>query len=252
MQIQAPLLRNDQVVEMEEDKLAAENKLRNPQFQGDKGAVAVQLRALNEQLESQRPRAYGAAEIDAAVRREAELRGQWSQGMLSQEEMRKCPPGAADRHRAWEKHNLKAIEEWQNIRRRLNAGGEDTDYASIELYRPKINTMNMDNALIPGKLIFLPPAGAGAPVTFSAEQIALLAELAPELRDKLASMSNPQRAEVKEVLGGGIGLAAAPSQASIDGKRGADIRTAKRIISQEHKDKMRAGREAAAAKRKAA
>jgi hypothetical protein len=40
--------------------------------------------------------------------------------MLSHEEMRKCPPGAVDRHRRWEKKNKKILE-WQNIQRRLNA-----------------------------------------------------------------------------------------------------------------------------------
>lgn len=248
--LEAPLLRNDQVEELEGEKSTMENSLRNPNFKGDRGEVGKQLRRLNDQLETQRPRAYGSQEIDGAVRREAQLRSEIKQGMLSQEEMRKNPPGAVDRHRAWEKRNMPKIEEWQNIQRRLNAGNDDRESASIEQFRPTANSMNMDNAQIPGKLIYLPPAGAGAAVVFTDEQLAALRAHSPELADKMASLSNPQRQEVKDVLTG-IGLSE-PSQASIDGKRGVEKReAAKRVMSQEHKDKMKAGREAAKAKKAA-
>lgn len=207
MEKTAPLLRQDQVVEMEADKVSAEKKLASQTFQGDRAEVAAQLRALNHQLESQRPRTYEGAELDAAVRRERELRDQFTQGMLSQEEMRKNPPGATGRLIEWEKKNLHIVEEWQNIRRRLNVGSDDPEIASIERYRPTVSTMNMDNAQIAGKLIFLPSADAGNPVTFNTEQLALLRQLSPEIADKLCTLSNPQRAQVKETLTGGIGLA---------------------------------------------
>lgn len=208
LQKATPLLRNDQVEELEGDKAMMEGNLRSPNFKGDRGVVAQQLRRLNDQLETQRPRAYGSDEIDVAVRREKELRGKISQGMLSQEEMRKNPPGAVDKHRAWEKRNMADIEEWQNIQRRLNAGNDDRESASIEQFRPTMSTMNMDNAQIAGKLIFLPPAGAGQPVVFTSEQLALLEQLSPEIREKLGSLSNPQRQQVKDTLNGGIGLSA--------------------------------------------
>lgn len=243
-----PLLRKDQVEDMEAEKQAAEQKLRSPHFLGDKGAVAEQLRSLVHQLESQRPRPYNAQEIDAAVRREAELREQISQGMLSQEEMRKCPPGAVDRHRAWERKNMRRIEEWQNIQRRLNAENEDRESASIEQFRPVQSTMNMHNALIPGKQFFLPPFGAGAPVTFNEDQLALLRVLNPQLADMLGTLSNADRAKVKETLG--IGM----SERAKDGKRGVEKREAmkaKRTISEAQKAAMKAGREAAQARKAA-
>lgn len=242
-----PLLRTDQMYEMEGEKDTLRKKLASPHIE-DKGAVAEQLRRLEKQLDTQRPREYVGSEIDVAVRREAELRAQWTQGMLSQEEMRKCPPGAVDRHRRWEKANKPAIAEWQNIQRRLTAGSDDHESASIERFRPTTSTMNLDGALIQGKQFFLPPHGAAMPVTFSDEQIAALQAIVPDLAARLATLTNVERAQVKEVLGGGIGLSE-PSAASIAGKRGVEKREAqKRTLSPEHKAAMKAGREAKAKK----
>ncbi len=199
-QVTPPLLRKDQVQDMEDEKLAAETKLRSASFLGDKYAVKEQLDNLVRQLESQRPRPYKSDEIDAAVKREAELRAAIREGMLSQEEMRKCPPGAVDRHRAWEKKNVGRIEEWQNIQRRLTCESDDLESASIENFRPVQSTMNMHGAMIPGKDYYLPPYGAERAVVFSAEQIALLRALNPKLADMLGTLSNGDRATVKQTL----------------------------------------------------
>lgn len=193
------LLRTDQVLEMEDEKSVLEKKLHNPNIQ-DKGAVADQLRRVTRQLESQRPKSFTSAEVDRAVKREAELRAEISKGMLSHEEMRKCPPGAVDRHRRWEKRNKTKILEWQNIQRRLHAQDDDQESASIETFRPTASSMNLDGALIPGKQFFLPPAGAATPVVFTDEDIAKLREASPELAAKLGLLSNEDRAQVKEIL----------------------------------------------------
>lgn len=199
--MEAALLRPDQVADMAEERTALEAKLHNPRVE-DKGAVKEQLRRLNHQFETQRPKAYASNEIDAAVKREAELREKISDGMLSHEEMRKCPPGAVDRHRQWEAKNKPAILEWQNIQRRLNADGDDRESASIENFRPFASNLNMDGALIQGKQYYLPPPDAGPVVTFNADEYALIRRHAPEIALRLAILSNEQRAEVKEVLRG--------------------------------------------------
>jgi hypothetical protein len=94
--------------------------------------------------------------------------------------------------------------------------------------------MNMDGALIPGKNFFLPPYGAGLPVTFSAEQLALLRQMNPALADMLGTLDNRERAEVKDALNAGIGLSAKEQP--------------KRKLTAEHKAAMKAGREAKAKK----
>jgi hypothetical protein len=194
---QAALLRTDQVEDMEDERSSLVKKLQSPHIE-DKGAVHEQLQRVTQQLETQRPLPYVGSELDAAVKREKVLRGEWTQGMLSQEEMRKSPPGAVDRHRAWEKRNIAKIEEWQNIQRRLHAGSDDRESASIENFRPTLSTMNMDGALIPGKQFFLPPAGKGTPVVFSDAQVAAIRAIDPKLADKLALLTNAERRAVAE------------------------------------------------------
>lgn len=218
--VSVPLLRNDQVQEMEDETRVLESKLQNPRIE-DKGVVRDQLARVQRQLESQRPKPYATGEMDAAVKREAELRAEISVGMLSHEEMRKCPPGAIDRHMQWEKKNMPKIEEWKNIQRRLTAGMDDQESASVERFRPTASTMNMDGALISGKNFFLPPFGAALPVMFSTEQLALVRALNPVLADQLATLDNVQRAEVKDAL--------VPQ---------------KRVLSAAHKAAMKAGRAA--------
>ena len=235
-QTHAPLLRIDQVEEMEGDREVLQRKLESKYIE-DKGVVRDQLRRLERQLETQRPRPYASEEVDAAVKREAFLRSKWMEGMLSQEEMRKCPPGAVDRHRAWERKHKRAIAEWQNIQRRLNAGGEDREAASIERFRPTTSTMNMDGAQIPGKNFYLPPPDAALGVTFTEAEMAALRTLNPALAEKLALYTNAERAEVKTVLTGGV-PDARRLKASEAGKKGA-----------EKKRKMKEAREQRALKR---
>lgn len=231
----APLLRNDQVVEMQDEIRVLEKKMVNPAIE-DKGVVAEQLRRVKRQLDTQRPVAFTSEEVDRAVRREAELRDEISKGMLSHEEMRKNPPGAVDRHRAWEKRAKPLINEWKNIKRRLHAGDDSEEVASVELFRPTSSTMNMDGAQIQGKNFFLPPFNAGLPVTFSEEQLAVLRQLNPALADMLGTLTNHERAEVKDALNAGIGLAEKP----------------KRVLSDAQKAAMKAGRDKSLKSRKAA
>lgn len=244
-----PLLRHDQVVEMQDEIRVLETKLVTPQIE-DKGAVAEQLRRVKRQLDAQQPTPFRSEEIDRAIRREAELRDEISKGMLSHEEMRKNPPGAVDRHRAWERRSKPLINEWKNIQRRLHAGDDSEESASVERFRPTNSTMNMDGAQISGKNFFLPPYGAALPVTFSNEQLAVIRLASPALADQLATLTNEQRAGIKDALDGkGIGLASEPSEASKAGKRGVEKReAAKRKLSPAHLAAMKAGREAKAKK----
>lgn len=237
------LLRADQIEEMEGEREGLRKKMHNPNIQ-DKGVVADQLRKLDNQLETQRPTEYGSDEIDAAVRKEAQLRAEWLDGMLSHEEMRKCPPGAVDRHLAWERKNAPRIEEWQNIMRRLNHGSDAREIASIERFRPTVSRMNMDNAIVAGKQYHLPPAGAAQGVPFTDGQLAALRSMFPEMAERIATLSNEGRAEVKAAL----------TKAQIDGKKGVTIREArkaekaakaakpKRVVSAEQLAALQAGR----------
>jgi hypothetical protein len=237
-----PLLRPDQVEIARDEIKALEGKLQNPLIQ-DKGQVQKQLANARKLTEQQTPKPpLDAVEEGRMVTRSKELLEKILEGMPSQEEMRKAPPGAVEKHRAWERRNKPRILEWKNLQLRLTAGSGDRDAANLEKYRPTASTLNMDNAHIPGKQFYMPHTN-GPAVTFSDEQLAFLKSQGFEP----ALMSNDQREVVKQHLtGGGIGLAE-ESQASADGKRGAQKRGAKkRVLSPEQKAAMKAGREAAA------
>ena len=149
------LLRPHQREEMLSEQKVLQNKLHNPYIQ-DKGAVNTQLRRINKQLETQTPKPFAIHEVDSMVKRERELRETILCGMPSQEEMRKAPPGAIGKHTEWEKRNKAKLNEWKNIRLRLDPESHDPDIANFERYRPTQSSLNMENAQIPGKQYYLP------------------------------------------------------------------------------------------------
>jgi len=137
------------------DKAVYETQLTSPNIQ-DKGAVQQQLRRINHQIETQTPQPYKGEDLDKAVRREKELRQKLSESMPSHEEMRKCPPGAVGKEMEFQKRHKKDVLEWKEIRLRLNPDTDDPDIANLERYRPERSTLNMDNAVIPGKQYYFP------------------------------------------------------------------------------------------------
>jgi hypothetical protein len=247
-----PLLRPDQLSTAKDEIKSLEGKLENPLIL-DKGQVRKQLQQARVLTAQQTPQAPVSGEEEGKmVARSRELLSKIVQGMPSQEEMRKAPPGAVQKHRAWEKRNKAYILEWKNIQLRLTAGSDDREAANLEKHRPTASTLNMDNAFIPGKQIHMPET-MGPAVTFNDEQLALLRSLSPEIADKIGTLANPERQLVKDTIAG-IGLSEAPprSQASIDGAKGTPKRVElakKHTMSEEHKAKLKAGRERAAAER---
>lgn len=150
------LLRPHQRAELIEDQRVLQGQLGNPYVQ-DKGAINKQLQKLSRQLETQSPKPYASGEVDKMVKREKELLGEITNGMLTQEEMRKSPPGAVSKHMAWEKANKKKIQEWKEINLRLNHDTDDRDVVNLEKYRPSSGGMlSMAGALIPGKQYYFP------------------------------------------------------------------------------------------------
>ena len=229
------LLRPDQVSSKKDEIDSLEKKLSNKHIE-DKGEVAKQLRRARQDFESQNPTAPTGDEEGRMVNRARTLLEEIKLGMCSQAEMRQNPSGAVDKHLSWERRNKAKIMEWKHIMLRLTAGSTDRDAANLEKHRPTHSSLNLDSAQIQGKQIFLPQNPDGLGVTFSSEQLALLRQLDEGLADRLGSLSNTQRARVKGIVDG-IGLEPA--------------KKAKRGMSPEQKEKMRLGREAAAARKAA-
>lgn len=204
-----PLLRPHQVKNYEEDRAALRAKLRmtNPDgsradghYIQDKGEAVKQLRRLEKTMEPQLPKPFKGAELDAAVRLEKALREQWTEGMPSDEEMRKNPPHAVQKHMAWEKRNKRAVVEWKNLQLRLNVGSDDRSVTNIEQHRPRASSLNMDGAQIQGVQYYLPPPGAAPSAVFSEAQLAMLELLIPGARERIGTMDNKTRRAIKDAL----------------------------------------------------
>lgn len=192
-----PLLRPAQVEDMRDEVKMAEAKLSNPAIL-DKGEARKQLIRTRASLEAQTPKPPVSGEEEGRmVERSKQLLDQIVTGMCSQEEMRKAPPGAVDKHMGWEKRNKPAIMEWKNLQLRLRPG--EREAANLERHRPTTSSLNMDNAYIQGKAIYI-PANVGSTVTFSDEEMAQLKALKPGLAETVALMSNDQRQVVKDML----------------------------------------------------
>ena len=192
-----PLLRPAQLEEMQNQVKIAEAKLSNPAIL-DKGEARRQLIRTRKTLDEQTPRPPAdTAEEGRMHKRSKVLLNEILDGMPSQEEMRKAPPGAVDKHMGWEKRNKPKILEWKNLQLRLRPG--EREAANLERHRPVGSTLSMDNAVVPGKYIYIPD-GVGATVTFSDAELEQLRALKPGLAESLGLMSNEQRAVVKELV----------------------------------------------------
>ena len=195
-----PLLSTHQVTEAKAEIDSMNQMLVSPHTQ-NKGQIAKQLRAVTLNYESQAPKPpANPAEEGRMVARSKWLLEQIVPAMCSQEEMRKSPPGSVDKFLKQENGPVikPMIAEWQNLQKRLHPG--ETEAAMIERHRPKTSTLNMDNAIIPGKTFFMPPVGVGISVTFTEDQLSALRLFDPQTAEKLATMPSEARAEIKEII----------------------------------------------------
>lgn len=176
----------------------------------DMGDMADQLRETDEVLQ-QAAQPFSSEEIDDAVKVEQALRTRWMEGMPTQAEMRKNPPGAVDKHRKWEAAQKDNVLRWKGHCRRLHASGiadgrldDAGDISNVEMFRPVGGSgeMNMDNAQIPGTAYHLPPSGAAPGVIFTEDEKTALEAIDPELRDMLVTADNAMRHKIKTILRG--------------------------------------------------
>ncbi len=202
-----------QVTELNETKARLAGMLSAPPYIRDQLAdggagVQKQIRDIDNMLK-QAPEPIPPDEIDAAMKSEVLLREKWLEGMPTQAEMRRNPPGAVDKNMAWQKRTKKDVARWKRLRRQLHASGisehklvDEGDVSNIEMYRPRGGSgeMGMDNAQIDGKDYHLPPPGAGPVAVMSDSDSAILAATNPELLAQMPTMTNDQRAAVLEMV----------------------------------------------------
>lgn len=212
METTVNLLRPSQVEDLKTELARIESIEQAPPFVRNQIDDFPQMmrykRSIAAKLDSEAPKPLRADEIDSAVAREADLRAEMANdGMPTQAEMRRNPPGAVDKHRRWEARNKPRVKEWKNLRQRLAVSGalpdclpDSTDAASIERFRPSHHSgeMNLDVAQIPGKTFIMPDKPDT--VVLTDEEIALIREASPETADKLTFMSAAGRQKLKDAV----------------------------------------------------
>lgn len=155
------LLRPAQMVEHEHEIKVAKDQLQDPRTQ-DKGAARKRVHDLTRQYEAQAPRPVDGETKDAMHKEATQLLGEIQQAMLTQEEMRKNPPGAVDRYRRGEGSRAvkQKILKWKKLQLMLNADQShpsswDRDAANIERFRPSGATDRFRaDAQITGKMSY--------------------------------------------------------------------------------------------------
>ncbi|MCK5608332.1 hypothetical protein KAR91_41000, partial [Candidatus Pacearchaeota archaeon] len=143
--------------------------------------------------------------------------------MCTQEEMRRCPAGASDKHAQWEKRNKSDILAWKNIRLRMGASGVDfegmgtqgANIANLELYRPSggAGELNMDDQIVKSQDYHNLMQVTGETVAFDADDFVLIKQHFPKVFPKLAFLDNDQRSVLKAQL---LDLDGAPAPESAE------------------------------------
>jgi hypothetical protein len=146
-------------MEFERDQIKAQLDYKGPgAANSDQRALAAKRRNyIEETLEDNSPPPLTADQRDAAHKREKELAVFIKEGMLTDEENRRNPVGAVDRHIKWESTKKAAILEWKNLRVLLNPDAKEQDLANVETLRPRVapsgmlaTSSFMPDAQIPG------------------------------------------------------------------------------------------------------
>lgn len=206
-----PLMRPHQVREHEEDLRATKKMLSAPEFiRGQLASVGDARKRMvktEKMLEEQAPKPYAAVQKDAAVKREKELRDRIVPAMQSDKEMRHNPAGAVDRLLRFERRFKKDINEWKNIRLRLNADAsvdglaDEVDVANLEQYRPRESSqdLNMHDPQVPVTDYHYGDVRPGT-VVFDDDELALLGQVSPGVQSRLALMTNEERQQIMDLV----------------------------------------------------
>ena len=113
----------------------------------------------------QEPPELNKQQEDKAAKRIGQLEEELKVGMLSQEEMRRNPPGAAHQHLTWETQNKAKILEWKNLQLALYRGMTQTEAEArlnIARLRPRTSQLNMEGAQIPRTKTYSQPISSEA------------------------------------------------------------------------------------------
>ena len=155
-------LRPDQIESYQSERRTHQAIVERPDPKGElnKGESVKAIHRIDKCLE-QAPPDLNPKQRDRANALVKKLEEEIRDGMLSHEEMRRCPPGAQDQHRRWQRQNKQRIIDWKNAQLALHKGiaaDEAGDLCNIDRLRPRVSKLNMDGAIIPSTRTYSMPS----------------------------------------------------------------------------------------------
>lgn len=153
-------LRPHEVVAAERDRASQMAIIESSDTRLNKSEAASAIRRIDERLQ-QAPPDLTPDQRDKTAKMVENLESELKDGLLSHEEMRRCPPGAVDQNKRWLNRNKAKALAWKNGLAALNKGidpSEASDLFSLERLRPRTSKLNMDGAIIPDVKSFYPMA----------------------------------------------------------------------------------------------
>ena len=119
------------------------------------------LASTRRDIVTQSPPGTAARQRDKLLQVVRDCEADIREGMPTGEEMRRNPPGVADRHRKWDRAKKVNVLRWKTARQLLDPQNDDKDYLNVETLRRPGLTQNLDvNAQIPGVFALSPQAKA--------------------------------------------------------------------------------------------
>ena len=115
--------------------------------------------ATRRDLVTQTPPATTARQRDKLLALTRACEASIREGMPTAQEMRRNPPGVADRHRRWDRAKKLSVLLWKSARQILDPHNDDKDYLNVETLRRQGMTNNPDvDAQIGGVFALTPQA----------------------------------------------------------------------------------------------
>ena len=153
---QNQLLRHHQREDLKQEIKGMSDMLPNLKSHDDRGQVVSRMKRLERSLIAQSPPELSASEKNVLYKESKKLEEEFTQGMLSREEMRKNPAGSVGQHMRWERENKQKILRWKNLQQVLDPQSDDPDLSNYERLRPNgaVDRFRSD-AQITGKMSYL-------------------------------------------------------------------------------------------------
>ena len=120
---------------------------------GNPATLQKKIVAIEDKMEDEAPPALSGEYRDAVAKEETRVRAILLEGIPTQEEMRRNPPGTVAKLTRWQASKKNLTLAWKNLRRVLEPDNDDPDLSNLERYRPSMMNTNGAATHMPGAQI---------------------------------------------------------------------------------------------------